>query len=400
MRSYAAAVSQIADEAAATRRRMSSAQNEQQSTLAAQAAWAAPLNPATGHPETTATNPHDEAVASATASLNQARAALNDLSDQRTVADHRVIAALRQAHHAGMKNKPWWRSALAAASAALADITVVLILVAVVAIVVLAIVQPELIPGLLLLSGQVLSGLSAGQLAVDGTRKAVGDDVSWGSLAMDALGALPGLGELTDLTKLADLTRGAALGEKATAVAGRLADAVTTAATTLRDTATAFRAAAQSVVTDIKGVCIIVRVVETTTGVRVPVIESGGKTLGQMLTNARRAVSSATGGAILRHAQRLSDLFGGSASPTASDLARYAEDQGWTLSKTADGPLKYIDDNGIVRMTIKRGSPRSPGSLTPHVELRDPQGRRIDPYGRQVTRKSPDNHTPITWDIS
>jgi hypothetical protein len=291
MRAYAAAVSQIADDAAAARQRVTSAKADQQSAAAAQAGWVAPLSPATGHPEPAAVNPHDEAVAAANSAVGQANAVLDDLADQRTAVDHRAIAALRQAHHAGMKNKPWWRSALAVVSAALADITVVLILVAIVAIIVLAFVQPELIPGLLLLSGQVLTGLSAAQLAVDGTRKAAGDDVSWGSLAMDALGALPALGAFTDLTKLADLTRVTALGEKATAVAGRLADAASTAAAALRDTAAAFRVAARSVITDIKGFRIVVRVLETTIGARILTVERDGKYLGQMLTDAKDAAA-------------------------------------------------------------------------------------------------------------
>ena len=85
--------------------------------------------------------------------------------------------------------------------------------------------------------------------------------------------------------------------------------------------------------------------------------------------------------------------------PKASDLEKYARDQGWTRSQTPDGPVKYTDDNGVVRMTIKKGSPRAPGSGDPHVEIRNGDGVRTDPYGNPVTRKSPGNHTPITWDL-
>lgn len=85
--------------------------------------------------------------------------------------------------------------------------------------------------------------------------------------------------------------------------------------------------------------------------------------------------------------------------PKASDLENYAREQGWTRSQTPNGPVKYTDDNGVVRMTIKQGSPRAPGSGSPHVELRNGDGVRTDPYGNPVTRKSPANHTPITWDL-
>jgi hypothetical protein len=94
----------------------------------------------------------------------------------------------------------------------------------------------------------------------------------------------------------------------------------------------------------------------------------------------------------------LPDYFTNGAVPTASDLRQYAEANGWTKQQTATGPAKYVDDNGIVRMTLKEGSGRTPGSETPHVELRNESGERVDSQGNPVTRKSPGNHTPITWD--
>jgi hypothetical protein len=57
-----------------------------------------------------------------------------------------------------------------------------------------------------------------------------------------------------------------------------------------------------------------------------------------------------------------------------------------------------VDDRGVVRMTLKRGSPRTPGSEHPHVELRNADGVRIDPFGNPVDRKSPANHTPNDGD--
>lgn len=95
--------------------------------------------------------------------------------------------------------------------------------------------------------------------------------------------------------------------------------------------------------------------------------------------------------------RKLDDLFNGR-TPKASELEDYARSQGWTKTQTPDGPPKYVDENGITRMTIKEGSPRTPGSEGPHVELRDADGQRIDPNGNPVTRRSPSNHTPIVWD--
>ena len=95
----------------------------------------------------------------------------------------------------------------------------------------------------------------------------------------------------------------------------------------------------------------------------------------------------------------LAKLFGNGSKPNASDLKKYAENQGWTYSRTENGPIKYTDENGVVRITIKQGSPRSPGSSNPHVELRNSSGQRIDPQGNPVTRKSTGNHTPINYDL-
>ena len=74
-------------------------------------------------------------------------------------------------------------------------------------------------------------------------------------------------------------------------------------------------------------------------------------------------------------------------------------DQGWQLSDSGSGPVKFVDSNDVVRVALKSGSSRTPGSELPHAELRDAIGQRIDPEGNPVTRKSPGNHSPITWDI-
>ncbi|GAA5151967.1 putative T7SS-secreted protein [Amycolatopsis dongchuanensis] len=99
-------------------------------------------------------------------------------------------------------------------------------------------------------------------------------------------------------------------------------------------------------------------------------------------------------------AKGLAEQFKEGTPPKASDLERYAESQGWTRTQTPNGPPKYVDENGIPRMTIKQGSSRTPGSENPHVELRNEHGQRIDPQGNPVNRRSPGNHTPIEWDLS
>lgn len=53
----------------------------------------------------------------------------------------------------------------------------------------------------------------------------------------------------------------------------------------------------------------------------------------------------------------LGDYFKDGAPPKASDLANYAESQGWTKRQSATGPPKYYDENGVERMAIKSGSP-------------------------------------------
>lgn len=83
----------------------------------------------------------------------------------------------------------------------------------------------------------------------------------------------------------------------------------------------------------------------------------------------------------------------------ASDLVDFGTSQGWTRTQTATGPIKFEDSNGVIRLTIKSGSGRAPGSNFPHVELRNAVGQRIDAFGELVTRKDILNHTPIIWDL-
>lgn len=86
-------------------------------------------------------------------------------------------------------------------------------------------------------------------------------------------------------------------------------------------------------------------------------------------------------------------------STTASAIKAKAESVGFKPTRTANGPLKMVDENGVARVTIKGGSQRAPGSAGPHVELKTSSGQRVNPAGNSVTRKSPGNHTPIYFDL-
>lgn len=95
----------------------------------------------------------------------------------------------------------------------------------------------------------------------------------------------------------------------------------------------------------------------------------------------------------------LHEYFRDGGTPKASELAAYAEAQGWRKTQTPTGPPKYFDENGIERLCIKKGTSRAAGSETPHVAIRDANGQRIDPFGNPVTRRDPGNHTDIDWDL-
>ncbi len=84
---------------------------------------------------------------------------------------------------------------------------------------------------------------------------------------------------------------------------------------------------------------------------------------------------------------------------TASELAQFGLSQGWKPVQTLNGPLQFVDDAGVIRLTIKSGSARTPGSGLPHVEIRNAARQRVSPLGNPVSRRSPLNHTPIIWDL-
>lgn len=123
----------------------------------------------------------------------------------------------------------------------------------------------------------------------------------------------------------------------------------------------------------------------------------GLATAAQRVTSAGRLVSDAAKAeASVAQASLRQTAAGGRA--TASQLDEVASSLGWTRSQSATGPVKFTDKTGVDRLTIKQGSARTPGSEGPHVEIRNSDGMRIDPFGNLVTRKSPGNHTPIVWD--
>lgn len=128
---------------------------------------------------------------------------------------------------------------------------------------------------------------------------------------------------------------------------------------------------------------------------------SGGQRLNERGSASTFAQSNATkGGALVKYDPdfALGQVAKGGGAKT-SDLANIAESQGWKRVQSPTGPIKYVDDAGVERVVLKRGSPRTPGSESPHVALRNAAGERVDPYGFRVSRRSPGSHTPIEWDL-
>ncbi len=95
----------------------------------------------------------------------------------------------------------------------------------------------------------------------------------------------------------------------------------------------------------------------------------------------------------------LGELFANGRKANASELIKYGKSQGWKAEQSTTGPLTFFDKNGVKRMAIKQGSERTPGSEVPHVALKNGMGKRIDPLGNIVSKRSQGNHTPINYDI-
>ena len=296
---YSAAVRQIAHDATLARTEVSNAQDGVSATAHRQAGYVAPAG------SISAANPYDRAVADARSRLSASTARLTHLAEDRRVADTTVEVALRRAHRDGMKNKSWWRKALTVVPITLAVVTIVLLVLAVAAVIALAVINPALIPALLVLAGQALTVLSAAQLGVDGTRTALGQDVSWTELGLDALCCLPIVGALAR-------TLGA--GERFAAAAAKVPAALTEGAKYLRTATGAVRAGAgafvKSLATDVKAIRYVVRMADTGLGPKVFAgIERDGKDLGQMLTDAKDSARSTYKAA--RRGRRLPSTIGG-----------------------------------------------------------------------------------------
>ena len=97
--------------------------------------------------------------------------------------------------------------------------------------------------------------------------------------------------------------------------------------------------------------------------------------------------------------QQLGNSIKTDGSTAASEIKAKAESLGFSPFQSPNGPLKFVDENGVARATIKKGSERAPGSVNPHVELKTSSGQRVNPAGESVTRKSLGNHTPIKNDL-
>ena len=113
------------------------------------------------------------------------------------------------------------------------------------------------------------------------------------------------------------------------------------------------------------------------------------RALGTILRNTPKA----------RAARGLGSLFNNGRVAKASELAAFAQRQGWTRVQSATGPMKFVDRNGVARLTLKRGSSRASGSGGPHAEFRNVDNVRIDAFGNPIRRKSKSNHRPIEFDL-
>ncbi|AZI57424.1 hypothetical protein EH165_03870 [Nakamurella antarctica] len=190
MRTYANDVEEIQYRAGVVNQELSSAEHAHSSAASAQAGWRPPppADPAvvllTAPDPAASKNPHDEQVAAAQARVQAALEQRRALADDRRSADSKVKGTLHNAQDMGMHNRSGWSHFWEGVSDTLGKLTIVLIVVAVVAVV--------LMPALAPLAFGALMAASAAKLGVDSGRKIAGEDVSWGEIAMDALGVIPG----------------------------------------------------------------------------------------------------------------------------------------------------------------------------------------------------------------
>ncbi|AZI57428.1 DUF4237 domain-containing protein [Nakamurella antarctica] len=190
MRTYANDVDEIQYRAGVVNQELSSAEHAHTSAASAQAGWQhpPPADPAvvllTAPDPAASKNPHDEQVAAAQARVQAALEQRRALADDRRSADSKVKGTLHNAQDMGMHNRSGWSHFWEGVSDTLGKLTIVLVVLAVVAVV--------LMPALAPLAFGALMAVSAAKLGVDSGRKIAGEDVSWGEIAMDALGVIPG----------------------------------------------------------------------------------------------------------------------------------------------------------------------------------------------------------------
>ncbi|HSY16428.1 MAG TPA: hypothetical protein VK816_10595 [Jatrophihabitantaceae bacterium] len=296
---YQAEVEFIAEDAAAYRAQQEQAATEKAAAEQASAEWV-PDTDALGQPLIWERNPHEARVEEASAWLRRSTDLLHDLSTDRQAADQRVMGALKQARSAGMRNKSGWVHFWEDLSKSLSRITVVLLVVAVIAVVVLAVVQPELLPGLLLLAGQAMTAVSSAQLAADGICKAGGDDVSWEQLGWDALGALPVIGKAGELVGVS-----AEVGERLAPALARAGEVIDRGTAAVRGSYVGAKAFTASLAGDAKAV----RVAIAITPDGIPMLVRDGKSAGQMLSEAKEEAALTKGRALVGDSYKPDDLI-------------------------------------------------------------------------------------------
>ncbi|MBK6692301.1 MAG: hypothetical protein IPG50_08865 [Myxococcales bacterium] len=62
-------------------------------------------------------------------------------------------------------------------------------------------------------------------------------------------------------------------------------------------------------------------------------------------------------------------------------------------------PKKFYDENGLCRVTLKKGSARQPGGASPHAQYVQDDGKRVNAYGLPVERTAVYAYPPIVWDL-
>jgi RHS repeat-associated protein len=90
-----------------------------------------------------------------------------------------------------------------------------------------------------------------------------------------------------------------------------------------------------------------------------------------------------------RMLRRNERIVAGPAPVRASALRAQARRNGWRRVQNGNGPEKWVDKNGVARITIKSGSPRTPGSNRPHAEFRNAKGNELTLMATQLPNAVP-----------